>query len=575
MYVAIEKNPRRRRRKWPWVLLVLFLLSTLPIGILYFMLYDPNTKNVTLQSNFSMQEYGNRVLVDSVDNTKETEKISMIVTENDMDNVLHHLLNKLPAVTTVVKKAYCVIKGDSYKFYLDLDGRIIKSRLYVETIIKDDIENNRFVFAIKDITLGNIHGLKKVTHWMIQNLVSESMINNILSSTGVGVQFSVAESALVYNKASLVKDMSKLAGAKDIGFFMKIIEAMIQENILQFDSTTDNFMESTVDLKKLKTNEYVTDTPEQVTIAESDIGPKIRDKMVTLVNAGAWTDKNNLKLLFDYFFNGWTKLNDDQKAIISATNMSSIGINSQAEKEALVPLNVVDPSADLTNKMKNMINVEKLLKRDSELLPGEDNKSICSLSEHDINAYIKGRNVVGYSSLLHRQADESYKINFISMDNFYTNIYQGDKQTAEFVGKINVNGYHTSLTFSSTVHDSIENNKLNFKVDQVKYGTMGAESLKKELFSIIEGALAGGDKSIAVDLNNYTMSFDFNAVLTEAKKQIKDGLAAKGKVYTDDQIDEIFEGDVIISTYGSSREDADGGIKLALDKSISAIIGLA
>ena len=104
---------------------------------------------------------------------------------------------------------------------------------------------------------------------------------------------------------------------------------------------------------------------------------------------------------------------------------------------------------------------------------------------------------------------------------------------------------------------------------------MGAESLKKELFSIIEGALAGGDKSISVDLNNYTMSFDFNAVLTDAKKQIKDGLAAKGKVYTDDQIDEIFEGDVIISTYGSSREDADGGIKLALDKSISAIIGLA
>ena len=249
--------------------------------------------------------------------------------------------------------------------------------------------------------------------------------------------------------------------------------------------------------------------------------------------------------------------------------------NSQAEKEALVPLNVVDPSADLTNKMKNMINVEKLLKRDSELLPGEDNKSICSLSEHDINAYIKGRNVVGYSSLLHRQTDESYKINFISMDNFYTNIYQNDKQVAEFVGKINVNGYHTSLTFSSTVHDSIENNKLNFKVDEVKYGSMGAESLKKELFSIIEGALAGGDKSIAVDLNNYTMSFDFNAVLTEAKKQIKDGLAAKGKVYTDDQIDEIFEGDVIISTYGSSREDADGGIKLALDKSISAIIGLA
>ena len=40
MYVAIEKNPKRRRRKWPWVLLILFIIFNLPLAILYFMLYD-------------------------------------------------------------------------------------------------------------------------------------------------------------------------------------------------------------------------------------------------------------------------------------------------------------------------------------------------------------------------------------------------------------------------------------------------------------------------------------------------------------------------------------------------------
>ena len=539
------------------------------------MLYDGATKNVAIQQGFSFQEYGNRLIVDSVDNTKETKRISMTVTENDMDNALIHMLNKLPNVTTVVKKAYCVIKGESYKFYLDLDGRIIKSRLYVETVMTNDNENHRFVFAIKDISLGNIHGLKNVVHWLVQNLVSEAMINNIIASTGIGVTFSLKESALIYDKASLVKDMSKLAGVKDMSFFMNIIEALIQENIFVFDATTDNFMEANVDLEKLKTNECVTDTPTQVTVGEGEIGPKIRDKMVTLINNNAYDKKGDLKLLFDFLFNGYHRLNEDQKSKINEVNMSSIGLSSQAEKEAYVPVNLVDPSSDLTQKMKNMINVDQLLKRDSELAPGEDNKSICKLTEEDINAYIKGRSVVGYSSFLHRQAEESYKINFITMDNFYSNIYHSEKEVAEFVGKINVNGYHTSLTFSSVVQDSIEDSKLTFKVSDIKYGTMGAESLKKELFSIIEGALNGGDKSISVDHNNYTMSFNFEDVLKEAKKQIKQGLADKGRTYTDDQIDEIFEGDVIISTYGVDRNDPEGGIELALDKSISTIIGLA
>ena len=66
MLVAIEKYPRRRIR-WAWFLLVMVILFVLPIAALYVMVYDGNSKRVVIQDNFTMAEFGNRILVDSLD----------------------------------------------------------------------------------------------------------------------------------------------------------------------------------------------------------------------------------------------------------------------------------------------------------------------------------------------------------------------------------------------------------------------------------------------------------------------------------------------------------------------------
>ena len=115
---------------------------------------------------------------------------------------------------------------------------------------------------------------------------------------------------------------------------------------------------------------------------------------------------------------------------------------------------------------------------------------------------------------------------------------------------------------------------MTFKVDTIKYGDIDAEKMKSELFGIIEGALQGGDNSIKADKEKMTMSFNFDNVIATAKQKIKDGLDAKGIPYTDAQIDDAFEGNININTYGSDREDFDGGIEITLTRSVREILGI-
>ena len=134
MKVAILKNPPRRRIIWPWVLLVSFLLFTVaPLAVGYVVFQDSNTKRVELQPNFSMSEMGKRIGVDSLDKAEEEEKISMFVSENDMDNILESALNKVGIKSQFVKKAYVDIKGRKYTFYIDLDAYVMKSRIKLIT----------------------------------------------------------------------------------------------------------------------------------------------------------------------------------------------------------------------------------------------------------------------------------------------------------------------------------------------------------------------------------------------------------------------------------------------------------
>lgn len=561
MEVAMAKVKKKKRSKAPLVLFILFLIFIVaPIITFYALFYDPNTKKVVIQEDFTMLNVGNRIIVDSLDYAPTDAQIKLQISENDVDNVLHLAMDKVTQKIKYVKKAYMYTKGNNYNFYVDVDGVIIKTRVKVTTELQVSDDNDNFVFKVKDIALGRLNGIMTPGKMLIERFVTDEKINEVLKATGLDVTFDREQYAIIYPKASLINDLGKLTQSETMGLYFDVMQTMLRDNMVSFNFEGDAAVEGIVDLTRLQTNELVTDTNEQIRIHTEDV-QEIRDKLVTLIEHGDIdrNDKNLPYIAFDYLFNGWGFLNDESKAALADVDFSYVDID---DKEAYQGFGLYDAEARLIDKMKETVNAHDLI--DKTLDPRY--KELCTLSEDAINEYIASRNIVGYTSLLHRDSPEGYKVNYITIENFYLNIYKNslNKNIAEMVCKIDVNGYVTSLTFETQMSDGgFSDNKLVFEVKDIKFGQSDAANLKEEFFDIIFDALDNGeDQSFTADKENYTISVDFSDIMQYARDEAEQAVETYSGSHYD--LESYFSMDnLTFEVLGSSREDV-GAMKLSL-----------
>lgn len=563
MQVATLKTPKKKPIIWPWVLIGSLVLTIVaPVVLVYAFVYDDNTKKTQIQQDATYKDVGNRIIVDSLDNTVSKERIEVIVNDSDIDTILHLALDKVAKNNKFIKKAYVVVKGTTYNFYVDLDASIMKSRVLLSTTMAENDDKSGFIFTIKDISLGRISGIRGPMKKLVDRFVNEDTINNFIASAKLSMKYHKEDFTITYSKSDMIKDLSALTENKQLGLYFDVIETMIKDNLFEFDLKTNNFAEGYVDLKKLRTNECVTDShlkvlPEQVTT-------NCKEKLTTLVNNNYINPaETDLQMVFDFLFGGYDSLTSEEKTKISAIDFSYVDIDDVTTYKGF---DLIHNENKITDKMIATVQANKLI--DKTLNPRY--KEVCDLTEADINDYISGRNIVGYTSLLYRKVGEEYKINYLTIDNFYSNIYKTtiDEETiniAEFVCKININGYHTSLAFVTHLAETgFADNKLVFNIQDIKFGEGAAENLKQEFFNILVDALngAGSDKALSVNKEAYTFTVDFSEIINYAKQKAEQAIEEKTGSHYD--ATPYFQGSNInFTTLGNTREE-DGGFHLSL-----------
>ena len=561
MQVAVSKVPTKKKSKAGWVILTLFLIFIVgPIALIYALFYDPASKRVELQEDFTFENVANRLIVDSLDTAPTEAMIDIKVTENDVDNLLYLAMKSVTEKTPYVKKAYVTVRGNKYYFYIDLDGVVIKSRARISTELQISDDNENFIFKIKDVALGRVSGILSPAKGLIERFVTYDKIDQILANTQTDLTFDREKYALVYPKTSLVKDLGKLTNNSAVGLYFDVMQTMVHDNMMQFEFKDNNVIEGIVDLSKLQTNDLVTDDSSHIRIQSEQV-QSIRDNLVYLIENGT-IDPTDAQLpfqAFDFMFGGWKSLNSAAQEAIQGIDFSLVGITDNTTWEGF---GLFDAEAKLVDKMKNTVDAEKLV--DKNLTPRY--KDLCILPEEDINEYIAGRNIVGYTSLLHRDTPEGYKVNYITIENFYMNIYKNEenKNIAEMVCKIDVNGYVTSLTFATEMSTGgFDGSKLVFAVKDIQFGQSDADNLKEEFFDIIYDALNNeGDHSLQADKENYTISVDFADIMDYARQEAEQSIEiATGNHY---DLSSYFEmSNISFEIMGNDR-NADGKMKLML-----------
>ena len=566
MKVAVLKHTRKTVI-WPWaVLITLLLVIASPIGLVYGLFYDDSTKTIALQEGMTADSLGNRITVDSLDKTKETHYMEAVVTENDVDNLIHYGLEQSGFESKIFSKAYVNVDGNRYKFYADIDLEFFKTRIRFDTLLGESADHKDFVFSVQEITIGRMGGFKKLAESPSAAFVTENSVNNFLEKTGLSIHYEEKNTRFVYSKIDAFKDMHHLkqSQSENIDLYLSIINNMIDDNLVQYDFHGPDFINAKLNLEILANNSIVDDS--HMLVNPDEVTTVCKSKLLILINNHKF-DENEVDptVVFQYLFSGWNGLSPENKVLIEGIDMSLIGIEN---KYAYQGFGLVDPSFSLQTQLNNSINVDNLISKNSTR-----NKKVSTLKESEINHYLAGRNVVGYTTMLSRWNGNYYKANYITIDNFYCNLYNAtiegqEKAVAEFVAKINVNGYHTSFTMVSYAGEDAQQGKsLVYTIADTKYGNADGTSMKKDILNILAKALNDGDQAMVAIENDDTIRFNFDQNLDYTQHACEDKvLENTGHQY--DFVSYFVDNNINIHTTGSSRSD-DGTIYVTLTQGIN------
>ena len=563
MKVAVLKR-YKQKVVWPWAILItLLLVIAIPIGLVYGLFYDNSTKNVYLQPEMTADTLGNRVLVDSLDQTADTHNIDLVVTENDVDNLIHYGLEKSNYSSKLVKKSYVHVYGNRYQFFADIDLTYFKTRIRFDTLLGESEDHQDFIFAVQDITIGRMSGYKEISKSAAGAFINENSVNHFLSKTGLSMKYEEKNMRFVYHKIDALKDMATMVKTEGTDLYYVIMKNMIADNLVEYDFHADDFINAKLDCSMMRSNSLVTDDTSHMRVSAEQVTTRCRDKLVKLVNDRAFDPELvNPAIVFQYLFAGWNAISPESKAIIEDINMGAIGITNKTQYQGF---NLYHASNSLQSRLNNSVNVNNLVSKNSSI-----NKRVSTIKESEINRYLAGTGVVGYTTVLGRyKEDGKYKANYVTIDNFYCNLYtESTRAIAEFVCKLNINGYHTSMTISSkAVGASARSGKsIIYTIDEVKYGAAGGEHMQSDILALLSDALEKGDGAmVAIEADN-TIRFNFEQNLDYTCEACED------KVYENTGYRYSFtnyfkDSNIKFNTTGSSRSD-DGTIYVSLVQGI-------
>ena len=503
------------------LLITLVVLIILPIALVFIFLFDTGKMKVEYDDNFTVENWSKSLVVDSLDHAPALAKAKFVLTENDINNFIHSQIKNNQMLQKYLTQLAVDIKNDSY--VLNISGKAfffetrakLTAKLSKEIVVSEEGEKEAFVLTVDKMALGRLSSLKPVIMFFLNTFVNNETIDALTSSIKLHTDL---QNSRLFLYTSDFKDMINKnvgGGSGTSEFYFSFINDFFDMNLITVDFYADEALTIDVNLEPLTGNDYSAsvgenvyypmnydDTTTMLTIKgeEKKLSLNtIRDALVSLLDDRI-IEAKDMALVSDYLFQGY-KVNNAPDC-----NLSSIGI---PVKETYPGFAVVD-SSSIDDMMKSAIATF------SGYSPSLDTFDIASLTESQINLFLKTQSALGHKYFLQREiGDSKNKINYIAIDNAYMNIYGNELIIS--VG-LNINGLETFLTLKLELDTAASDNKLVYKTTKVYFGKEEknleiSEGTKEVIFDTLSKAL--NQSSFKFDENG-TMTISFDGLINSA-----------------------------------------------------------
>ncbi len=373
-----------------------------------------------------MDQFKEKLLVNSIENTKTTGQVGFSLDENSINTLLHYGLNEnLDAtVKQYLNKAYIDIDLNSktYNFYIDASTPFFpyfKSRAQLVATANKLSDGLGFEIKFTDAKVGRIGGLM----WVIDQYVPADVFTGLFSNTGLTFDIDWNNKTIKYNANNILTDFGLDSGSDD-NLFMSLVKEIFDNNndLVNIDCYQNDAINFGIDLSSAHSNL----APAPISFA------------------------NTVSQVREQFKNGTIASSETIANAFLETAKNTTHEKPGEGKE------IADCLSDNKNELAKTTYI----------------------TQSELNAFLRGTDLVGTTYPLYSHDDETNTntINFITVNDFYANIKENNNIT--FVINLGINGYDTQMVIDATVANRISEKEgetghfFNFTMNNITYGNL-------------------------------------------------------------------------------------------------------
>ena len=526
--MAEEKKKSKKKVIIIIIIIVIVVFFILPPALTFILLFDGSKMKVNYDENFSVEKWSESLIVNSLDETETNEVIKFSVSENDINNALYSGYKDNQELKEFVDQIAIDIKQNSYTLSLSAKLGFFKTRIKVSAQLEkkpiedEGVEKEAYVFTLKSASIGRLGNLKSA----VMSILKSNLGDSDSASSDLGVKIHTDfDNSRIYIFASdlrkIIDDALSSGEGDSSNFYLSFINDFLDKNLVDVDFYGNDSLTFNVRLHDLTGNDYGTGqyvyygVPYGSTTTKLTINGEqkslslnvIRDAIVSLLNDGL-INENQMDDVSEYLFNGYNGSN------APSCSLTSIGINN---KETYQGFNL-NSGVSLDDIVSN--GVASFSAYDVSLNSFE----LASFTESDVNAYLKAQKLLGNKFFLTgKLEDNSYKANYIALDNAYINF---TNDSAIMSIGLNINGLETIMTIPMSLEETSDA-KLVYSIDDLYYGASNgaerfsaSESTKQFIFKTLHTMASNDSFSFSEDGK---MTIDFSQVINQSTSGIADG----------------------------------------------------
>lgn len=515
------------------ILLIVFII--IPVALVFILFFDTGKMKVNYDDNFKNEDWSKALVVDSLDYTESDKAAKFIVSEEDINNLIHAAFKDNKDLSNYLTQLAVDITDDHYiinasgKFYFFETRAKLHATLDRKIVSNGTTEAEAFVFSVDKMSLGRLTHLKEVVMFFLKQFLKNSTLDALTASLKIHTDL---QNSCIFIYSTDLREILNSAVTGENGtsdFYFAFINDFLDKNLLEFDFYGHDAFTISVGLDKLTGNDYgegeyvcydmkydQTETKLNINGEEKKLSLKVIKEALKYLLDNNIIPETEMARVSDYLFHGY------DGSYLPDGDFSSIGI----------PVKTTYAGFNLSNADSLENTLKQGVSSFADYTPSSDSFDIVKINENVINDFLKTQNVFGMKYFLTRQLKEGgIKINYIALDNAYINLL---KESCIITIGLNINGLETIITLEMELDKNNEDSsKLVYNAANTYFGKKSENLLlNSETESVIFETLANAVVSSTFKFDSEgTLTIAFNNIITQAINMINTGDATYDNMY--------------------------------------------